>query len=96
MPHQQPTPYDLFISYAQADRAWVEGYLLDALHAAGVACHSQETFALGAPRLAEFERAVVKNGTLIDADEQRQEKLKPIRVHPHSPASDTLIKEAHT
>ena len=23
--------YDLFISYADADRGWVEGYLLDAL-----------------------------------------------------------------
>ena len=23
--------YDLFISFAQEDRAWVEGYLLDAL-----------------------------------------------------------------
>ena len=28
--------YDLFISYAEADRAWVEGYLLDALTQAGV------------------------------------------------------------
>jgi hypothetical protein len=26
-----PVTYDLFISYAQADRAWVEGFLLDAL-----------------------------------------------------------------
>jgi WD40 repeat protein len=50
--------YDLFVSYADADRAWVEGYLLDALTQAGVRVHSEAAFALGAPRLLEFERAV--------------------------------------
>jgi formylglycine-generating enzyme required for sulfatase activity len=50
--------YDLFVSYAEADRAWVEGYLIDALTQAGVKCHSEAAFALGAPRLIEFERAV--------------------------------------
>lgn len=54
-----PSPtYHLFISYAQADRAWVEGYLLDALRAAGVSIHSEEAFRLGAPRLIEFENAI--------------------------------------
>jgi len=50
--------YDLFISYADAERAWVEGYLLDALTQAGVRCHTEAAFALGVPRLLEFERAV--------------------------------------
>ncbi|MFQ5610631.1 MAG: TIR domain-containing protein [Anaerolineae bacterium] len=50
--------YDLFVSYAEADRAWVEGYLLDALAGAGLRCHSEAAFALGVPRLLEFERAV--------------------------------------
>src|SRR6266498_234100 len=50
--------YDLFVSYADADRAWVEGYLIDALEAAGVRCHSEAAFALGVPRVLEFERAV--------------------------------------
>lgn len=50
--------YDLFISYTEADRAWVEGYLLDALTQAGVRVQSEAAFALGAPRLLEFERAV--------------------------------------
>jgi photosystem II stability/assembly factor-like uncharacterized protein len=36
----------------------VEGYLLDALIQAGVRCHSEAAFALGVPRLLEFERAV--------------------------------------
>ena len=53
-----PAPYDLFVSYADADRAWVEGFLLDALADAGVRCHSEAAFALGVPRLLEFERAL--------------------------------------
>ena len=51
-------PYDLFVSYVAADREWVEGYLLDALSTAGVRVHSEAAFALGAPRLEEFQRAV--------------------------------------
>ncbi len=50
--------YGVFVSYAEADRAWVEGYLLDALKQAGVRYHSEAAFALGRPRLLEFERAV--------------------------------------
>ncbi len=50
--------YDLFVSYAEADRPWVEGYLLDVLSQAGVRCHSEAAFALGVPRLLEFERAI--------------------------------------
>lgn len=50
--------YDVFVSYAEADRAWVEGYLLDALRTTGARVHSESAFALGAPLLGEFERAV--------------------------------------
>jgi len=50
--------YDLFISYAQENQPWVEGYLLDTLKAAGVRVHTEEAFALGVPRLLEFENAV--------------------------------------
>ena len=53
-----PIPYDLFISYVEGDRAWVAGYLLDALERAGVRYHSEDAFVLGAPRLLEFERAI--------------------------------------
>src|SRR5262245_53177858 len=53
-----PMLYDLFISYAEGDRAWVVGYLLDALERAGVRYHSEDAFTLGVPRLLEFERAV--------------------------------------
>ena len=58
MGEQAGYSYDLFISYADAERAWVEGYLLDALTQAGVRCHTEAAFALGVPRLLEFERAV--------------------------------------
>jgi tetratricopeptide (TPR) repeat protein len=50
--------YDLFISYADADRSWVEGYLLDALTQAGVRYLSETAFRLGSPRIQEFQRAV--------------------------------------
>jgi WD40 repeat protein len=50
--------HDLFISYAEADRAWVDGFLIDALEQAGVSYHSEDAFALGVPRLVEFERAI--------------------------------------
>ncbi len=48
----------MFISYAEADRAWVDGFLLDALDEAGASVHSEDAFALGVPRLVEFERAI--------------------------------------
>src|SRR4029450_7399048 len=51
-------PYDLFVSYAEADHVWVRGYLLDALDQAGVRWRSAAAFALGKPRLKEFEDAI--------------------------------------
>src|SRR5512147_2064834 len=58
MPQQSEYIYDLFVSYAEADRAWVEGYLLNALDKAGVRCHSKAAFTLGTPPLLELERAI--------------------------------------
>lgn len=58
MSKQDAPPSDLFVSYAQADRDWVVGYLLDALIAAGVRVRSTANFTVGAPRLAEFETAL--------------------------------------
>ncbi|MEE9615972.1 MAG: hypothetical protein V3T90_03070 [Anaerolineae bacterium] len=51
MTRQSEYIHDLFVSYADADRAWAEGYLLDALEAAGGRVHSEAAFALGVPRL---------------------------------------------
>ena len=50
--------YSVFVSYADEDDAWVEGYLLNALEEAGLTCHSEAMFRLGVPRLIEFESAV--------------------------------------
>lgn len=50
--------HDLFVSFTDADHAWVEGYLFDALERAGVRFHSEAAFELGVPRLVEFERAI--------------------------------------
>ncbi len=57
MPNQHTFEFDLFVSYATEDRAWVEGILLDALESAGVKVHTESTFALGNPRLEEFDRS---------------------------------------
>lgn len=50
--------YDLFISYAKADREWVEGYLFDALKKTGVNYSSEENFKLGVFIPNEFERLI--------------------------------------
>jgi len=57
--------YDLFVSYSNADRAWVEGYLLDALTQVGIRCCSESAFALGVPRLLEFERAIQQSRRVL-------------------------------
>lgn len=50
--------YDIFISYVDVDQPWVQGYLLDALHAADVNCLTEAEMPLGVPRLVWFEQAV--------------------------------------
>ena len=57
--------YDVFISYAEADRAWVDGFLIDGLEAAGVRCQRETAFALGVPRLAEFEKSVRSSARIL-------------------------------
>ncbi len=50
--------YDLFISYAEADQAWVEDCLLPALGIAPERLITERTFRPGAAVVEEFERAV--------------------------------------
>ncbi|NEO94043.1 MAG: TIR domain-containing protein, partial [Moorea sp. SIO3G5] len=61
----QAKKYDLFISYVDADRAWVEGYLLDALNQTNVRYHSKAAFALGAPRIAECQHAIEQSHSTL-------------------------------
>ena len=58
MTGQESYRYDLFISHAAADRAWVEGYLADALRQAGVRWCAEAAFPPGTARLAACERAI--------------------------------------
>jgi WD40 repeat protein len=58
MPQPDEKQFDLFISYAEPDHGWAEGYLADGLRARGVRCLTQAGFRLGAFWTAEFERAV--------------------------------------
>ncbi len=58
----QPTgfAYDVFISYSQADRTWVQTELLPHLDPAGLrVCIDFRDFITGAPRPTEVERAVL-------------------------------------
>ena len=50
--------FDVFVSYADEDAPWVEGYLLDAFDEGGINYHDEAAFRLGVPRLVEFERAI--------------------------------------
>jgi hypothetical protein len=54
----QAWSYDLFISSVDADKGWVEGYLIYELEKAGVRCISETAFNLGVPRIEEFERVI--------------------------------------
>src|SRR3954463_11439667 len=49
---------EMFVSYAEPDRDWVQGYLLDALRAAGVDVVTDADFRSGVPVLLEMERLV--------------------------------------
>lgn len=52
------TRYDLFVSYVEADRAWVAGFLLPALGLPAERVITQQTLTPGAGQAEEFERAV--------------------------------------
>ena len=57
--------YDLFVSYADADREWVEGFLLDALGAAGSRILTPKDFPLGSRWTEQFERAVEQSARVL-------------------------------
>lgn len=55
---QSSSNRNVFISYAQADSAWVNGYLMDALAHAGIHCFTHATLTPGKPILSEVETLV--------------------------------------
>ncbi len=52
------TRYDVFISYAAADRAWVWGWLVPRLKDAGLVICTDRDFAVGAPQVENISRAI--------------------------------------
>lgn len=56
----EPTiyPYHVFVSYCEADQAWVQNELLPQLRAASLAVIEQSDFELGAPKLSNIEQAI--------------------------------------
>ena len=70
--------YDVFVSYAEADRGWVEGFLLAALDEAGVR-YRRLSVDLGASRLVEVERAVRES----EADRRRADRSGARAPHRH-------------
>lgn len=50
--------FDLFLSYADTDEAWVQDWLVPRLASAGLRIHTPMNFDLGVPRLVNIERAV--------------------------------------
>ena len=57
--------YDLFVSYAEADREWVEGYLFDSLKKTEVNYSSEENFKLGVFIPNEFERLIEESKHIL-------------------------------
>lgn len=57
----EDSDYDLFVSYAPADRPWVEGYLLPALGLPDERIITPRRFEIGRPILGEFERAIQRS-----------------------------------
>lgn len=56
---------DVFIYYAAEDEPWVEGYLIDALEAAGIDYSWEEAFRLGVPKIEEFDRAIAQSKRVL-------------------------------
>lgn len=54
----EPEHYDLFISHAEEDRAWVRGALIPALGLSSDRVLTPDGLTLGRSRIEEFERAV--------------------------------------
>lgn len=61
MQQESAYDYDLFVSYAAADEAWVQGFLLRELGIPAERLITVEDFAIGAPMIAELERAIVSS-----------------------------------
>lgn len=65
MADEREYAYDVFILYSQDDRSWARGYLIDALRTANLRTITIDDFALGAPRLLQFEYAIANSRWVV-------------------------------
>lgn len=59
MQQESTYDYDLFVSYVDADQAWVRDFLLPELGIPAERLITADDFVLGAPTVSEFERAIL-------------------------------------
>lgn len=57
--------FDVFVVCAADDRAWVDGFLLNGLRAAGVRCGDETQFELGRPLPRQFVEAVERSDRVL-------------------------------
>src|SRR5687767_5723735 len=57
--------FGVFVSFAEQDRWWVEGFLLQALAQAGISVTTDTSFPLGVPRLREYAKAVTSSARTL-------------------------------
>jgi WD40 repeat protein len=60
-----PARWDLFVSYVDDDRDWVDGFLLPGLQAAGVRYRDESQFVLGQPMDEQFAAAVERSDRVL-------------------------------
>ena len=76
--------FDVFISFAQDDREWAEGFLLAALTTSGIRCCTVEDFPAGMPLLEASARAVELADRILVV-------LSPAYVSDHAQQFITLL-----
>ena len=76
--------FDVFISFAEDDREWAEGFLLAALTTSGIRCCTVDNFPAGMPLLEAFSQAVESSDRIVVV-------LSPAYVSDHAQQFVTLL-----
>ena len=76
--------FDVFISFAEDDREWAEGFLLAALTTSGIRCCTVDDFPAGMPLLEASSQAVELSDRILVV-------LSPAYVSDHAQQFVTLL-----
>src|SRR4029453_8249410 len=76
--------FDVFISFAEDDREWAEGFLLAALTTSGIRCCTVDNFPAGMPLLEASSQAVESSDRIVVV-------LSPAYVSDHAHQFVTLL-----